>query len=203
MGAITDTVRTVAKNVARYEVATADTTTGTAAAAYALGRMSADGAGRDDDNDLLRTIATAGVKGLLAGVVGTVAMTVSSTIEMKLRDRGGSSAPEDAASEVLGIEDFEDEDAEERFGSLAHWGYGIGMGAVRGLYAATGMPSAAATAAHFVTVWGAELVMLPALDVSPPATEWGAGEIAIDAWHHGVYAVATGIAYDRLEGRPA
>lgn len=202
MGTITDTVRTVARNVARYEVVTADSTAGTAAAAYALGRMSADGGGRDD-TDLVGTIATACAKGLLAGVVGTVAMTLSSTIEMKLRGRGGSSAPEDAVSEVLGIEDFEDEDAEERFGTLAHWGYGIGLGAIRGLYAVTGMPSAAATAAHFVTVWGAELVMLPALDVSPPATEWGAGEIAVDAWHHGVYAVATGMAYDLLDGRAA
>lgn len=202
MGTIADTVRTVARNVARYEVVTADSTAGTAAAAYALGRMSADDGGRDD-TDLVGTIATACARGLLAGVVGTVAMTLSSTIEMKLRDRGGSSAPEDAASEVLGIQDFEDADAEERFGTLAHWGYGIGLGAVRGLYAATGMPSAAATAAHFVTVWGAELVMLPALDVSPPATEWGVGEIAVDAWHHGVYAVATGVAFDLLDGRAA
>ncbi len=61
------------------------------------------------------------------------------------------------------------------------------------------MPGAAATAAHFAAVWAAEQVVLPTLDVSPPATEWGAKEIAIDAWHHAVYAVATGLAYEWLD----
>ena len=37
--------------------------------------------------------------------------------------------------------------------------------------------------------------MLPALDVAPPLTEWGAQEVAIDAFHHIVYAIATGVAY--------
>lgn len=203
MGTITDRISTAARNIARYEVATADSKPGTAAAAYALGRMSGSDSGAAGDTGPLGRIAGAVGKGLLAGLVGTAAMTISSTIEMKLRDRGGSSAPKDAAAEVLDIEDFEDEDAEERFGTAAHWSYGIGWGAVRGLYAATGMPSSAATAAHFATVWGAEQVVLPALDVSPPVTEWGAKEIAIDAWHHAVYAVATGMAYDRLDGRAA
>ncbi len=165
--------------------------------------MSGRGGEAPSDRGLAGRLAGAVGKGLLGGLVGTAAMTISSTIEMKLRERGGSSAPEDAASEVLGIEDFDDEEAEERFGSLAHWGYGTGLGAIRGLYGATGMPSSAATTAHFVTVWGAEQVMLPALDVSLPATEWGAEEIAVDAWHHGVYAVATGLAYDWLDRRGA
>ena len=41
------------------------------------------------------TAATVG-KGLAAGAAGTVAMTISSTLEAKLRERGSSSAPADA-----------------------------------------------------------------------------------------------------------
>jgi hypothetical protein len=41
--------------------------------------------------------------------------------------------------------------------------------------------------------------MLPALDVAPPLTEWGAKEVAIDAFHHLVYATATGFAYAILD----
>jgi hypothetical protein len=37
--------------------------------------------------------------------------------------------------------------------------------------------------------------MLPTLDVAPPATEWGVAEVAVDAWHHAVYALTTGMAY--------
>ena len=55
-------------------------------------------------------------------------------------------------------------------------------------------------AAHLALVWGTEQVMLPALGVSPPATRWGAKELAIDAWHHLIYAAAAGAAYELLDG---
>ncbi|MBW3661714.1 MAG: hypothetical protein KY469_01335 [Actinobacteria bacterium] len=139
-------------------------------------------------------------KGLAAGLAGTAAMTLSSSLEMKLRDRGASNAPADAASKVLDIEQFSDEEAEQRFGNLVHWAYGTGWGAVRGVLG-TLMPPPAADAAHFGAVWGAEQLTLPALDVSPPATEWGAEQVAVDAWHHLVYAVATGLAYRWLDSR--
>jgi hypothetical protein len=43
--------------------------------------------------------------------------------------------------------------------------------------------------------------MLPTLDVAPPITMWGGREVAIDAWHHIVYAVVTGIGYELLDER--
>ena len=42
-------------------------------------------------------------KGVFAGAVGTAAMTVSSSIEARLRGRGASSAPADAAGKVLRV----------------------------------------------------------------------------------------------------
>jgi hypothetical protein len=41
-------------------------------------------------------------------------------------------------------------------------------------------------------------VTLPALDVAPPAIFWGKEEIAIDGFHHLIYATATGLAYELL-----
>ena len=41
--------------------------------------------------------------------------------------------------------------------------------------------------------------MLPALDVTPPLTEWGAEETAIDTFHHLAYVTATGLAYTLLD----
>ena len=129
-------------------------------------------------------------KGLFAGAVGTAAMTVSSTLEMRARGR--------AASKVLGVEP-KDEAGEARFASLVHWGYGTGWGAVRGLIGAAGLEGPAATAAHFGAVWASEQVMLPALGVAPPFWTWGAKEVGIDAFHHLVYAGATGVAYALLD----
>ena len=40
--------------------------------------------------------------------------------------------------------------------------------------------------------------MLPALEVAPPSVFWAKEEIAIDAFHHAVYALATGLAYEAL-----
>jgi hypothetical protein len=43
------------------------------------------------------TLAQGVARGLLAGAIGTAAMTVSSTVEQKLRGREASTAPADAA----------------------------------------------------------------------------------------------------------
>jgi hypothetical protein len=137
-------------------------------------------------------------KGLVAGLVGTAAMTVSSTIEARLRHRKPSSAPARATAKALGITSFEDDIARARFNDLSHWGYGTGWGMVRGLLDAAGLPPRAATVAHGTAVWGSAQITLPALDIAPPAIFWAPQEIVIDAFHHVVYAAATGIAYQLL-----
>jgi hypothetical protein len=48
-------------------------------------------------------------------------------------------------------------------------------------------------------VSGTEQVMLPALRVAPPAPQRGAKELAVDGWHHLVYAGVTGAAYELLD----
>ncbi len=139
-------------------------------------------------------------KGLVAGAVGTAAMTVSSTLEMKLRKREGSTAPADAAAKVLGIKP-EGEDEKARFSTMVHWGYGTGWGSVRGLLGGWACGESRPDWAHLGVVWGSELVMLPALEVAPPIKEWEGKELAIDAFHHLVYASATSLAYGFLDRR--
>ena len=111
----------------------------------------------------LNTLAASVGKGLLAGFVGTAAMTVSSSLEARLRHRAASSAPARATAKVLGIKEFEDARSAARFSNLSHWGYGTGWGVVRGLLAAAGLSPRSATAAHGAVVWGSAAVALPAL----------------------------------------
>jgi hypothetical protein len=143
-------------------------------------------------------VATSIGKGLVAGFAGTAAMTVSSTLEAKLRGRAPSTAPARATAKALGIASFEDAVAQARWNDISHWGYGTGWGIVRGLLDAAGLPPHKATAAHGAAVWGSAQVTLPALDVAPPSIFWGADEVAIDALHHAVYALAAGAAYRLL-----
>jgi hypothetical protein len=72
---------------------------------------------------------------------------------------------------------------------------------VRGLLAAAGLSPKAATIAHGAAIYGAAQVTLPALEIAPPSIFWGKKEIAIDAFHHTVYAAATGLAYALIERR--
>jgi hypothetical protein len=149
----------------------------------------------------MTTLADSIGRGLVAGVAGTAAMTVSSTLEAKLRGRAPSTAPARATARVLGLREFETPLAEARFNDLAHWGYGTAWGVVRGLLGATGLSPRSATIAHGAAVYATEQVTLPALDVAPPAVFWDTREVAIDAFHHAVYATATGLAYRLLDGR--
>lgn len=148
---------------------------------------------------VLGRLAAAIGTGLVAGVAGTAAMTASSTAEAKLRRRGSSNAPADAASKVLGVSPIDDR-GERRFNNLVHWGYGTGWGGVRGLITGLGLTGPTAVLAHLAAVWGAEQVVLPATGAAAPASEWGAKEIAVDLGHHAVYVVATGAAYAWLAG---
>lgn len=136
-------------------------------------------------------------KGLFAGFAGTLAITTSQTIEMKIRGRAPSDSPAEAAGKVLGVQPSGEEE-KKRFSQIVHFGYGTAWGAVRGILAAAGVPPPLATALHFAAIFGTAMVMLPALKVAPPVSEWGAESIAIDSLHHLVYALATGAAYDRL-----
>ena len=146
----------------------------------------------------MKTIAESIGRGLFAGVVGTAAMTVSSTLEAKWRGRAPSDAPARATAKVLGIAEFEDDIAKARFNDLSHWGYGTSWGVLRGLLGATGLPARTATALHGAAIYGSAQVTLPALEIAPPVVFWAKEEIAIDAFHHAVYAAATGMAYELI-----
>ncbi len=200
---MTQTAQGPAKQVAKQAARAAARRAAQGAARGAIrGVLPGQTAARPQRGPVARAAQHVG-KGLLAGLAGTVAMTASSTLEMKLRGRGGSSAPADAAAKMLGISSFTDDDAKARFGTMVHWGYGTGGGAVRGLLSGLGFGPRVANGLHGLVVWGSEQMMLPALDVAPPLTQWGAKEIAVDAWHHTVYVVATGLAYERLDASSA
>ena len=136
-------------------------------------------------------------QGLVAGAIGTAAMTLSSTAEARLRKREPSTVPAQAARKILGLEPLEP-DAAAKLTRVVHWGYGISWGAIRSVLGTLGLRAPIATAVHFSAIWGSELVMLPALDVTPPIKQWSRTDLAIDATHHFVYVAATSGAYALL-----
>lgn len=146
----------------------------------------------------LERVASEVGKGIVAGLGGTAVMTLSSTVEMKLRGRGASNTPADAICKLLGVEAMNEQE-KTRLTTLVHWGYGTSWGALRGLIAVAGLGGSRAAAAFFAAVWGGELVSLPALQVAPPVTQWGSEGTTIDAIHHLAYALGTSLAYELID----
>ena len=136
-------------------------------------------------------------RGLIAGLVGTAAITLSQMIEMRITNRPPSFAPADAASKALGIE-AADRIERKKFSNEVHWTYGTGWGVARGLISLAGLKGWPATAVHFAGIFYTALTIEPDFEVAPPIHEWSKKEIAISALHHAVYVVAAGLVYDAI-----
>ena len=135
-------------------------------------------------------------KGIIAGIAGTAAITISQMIEMKITGRKPSTAPADAVTKALDVQEVPGK--KNQFTQQVHWTYGTLWGVARGLLSVAGIKRWSATAAHFAAVLGTGMIIEPALKVAPPVKKWGAKQIAIDALHHAVYAVAAGLVYDAI-----
>jgi hypothetical protein len=137
------------------------------------------------------------LRAILAAVLGTAAMTLSSTTEMQWVQRPASVVPGLATARLLrpfGVREVKGR-ALDILATWTHWGYGALWGvAFWALLGPAGLPLAAAGVGLFVIVWLAEQVELPVLGLAPWPWKWGLKYNAIDAWHHVAYAggVVTG-----------
>ena len=172
--------------------------------------------------EYLSEVGEAVGKGLIAGAAGSLAMSLSQMIEMKITNRSGSSTPAIVAGKVLGVEpkgqsklNAEKENAEidgkndpelehqvqentSRFSQFMHYAYGSSQGVPRGILDLSGFHGWQAAVSHFAIVWGAEQIMLPATGASKPITQWTPAMIASDLIHHTVYIAVTSIIFDQM-----
>ncbi len=136
-------------------------------------------------------------KGLMAGAAGTLAITLSQMIEMKITKRKPSDAPADAAEKVLEVKP-ETEDDKQQFSQQIHWAYGTSWGVPRAILSLMGLKGLPATAIHFATIYSTALIMPAKLKVAPPLKEWSVKKFVIDAMHHAVYVIAAGLVFDAM-----
>ena len=136
-------------------------------------------------------------RSLVAGAAGTAAITLSATIEMKLRGRDASTVPQEVAAKVLGLE-TQSERAAKALGAAAHVASGLALGPVLPALEAAGLEEPATSSALFAVAWMPELVLVPAAGASEPPWKWGVGEIAISAVHHVAYTAAASATWAAL-----
>lgn len=145
----------------------------------------------------LKNVGTAIGVGLIAGLAGTIVMTICQKIGMKITGRKASQTPANAVREALDIKPVSESKTQEVSNKI-HWVYGTSLGIARGMISLFGLNGLAANSVFFATVWGNELFMLPYLRVAPPITKETPETIGKDALFHFVYAFSAGFLFDGI-----
>ena len=138
------------------------------------------------------------VRGVAAGAAGTAAMTAAQTAYYKATGSEPSGTPAEVAKRLIGgvLQRPVPEDRDGLLNNVMHWAYGTGWGGLLGLAAAGRRPGAGVL--FGLTVWGASLVELPAMQLAPPVWEYDPKTIASDVGFHLVYGMAAAAAYRAL-----
>ncbi len=123
-------------------------------------------------------------RGLLAGAVGTGAMTSAQMAVLRLTGAQPSGAPGDVGRKVIDVP----RGRRAAFNQLMHFLYGTSWGAPFGLLRRSQHGNGALFGA---AVWAVSLVELPLLGVAPPPWRQSPGALIRDLGFHLVYGTAT------------
>jgi hypothetical protein len=142
-------------------------------------------------------LASAAARGALAGVAGVAAMTAAEKAEQALTGRPSSFVPARALLSLVGRKPG-DGDRPVGWNHAMHWGTGALLGALRGVWSATGIRGAEATATHAVVRLAFDQTVENATGAGAPPSTWPVPERIVDVGHKALYALVTGAAADRL-----
>ena len=149
--------------------------------------------------------------GAVAGAVGTVALDVTTYVDMAIRGRSSSGAPSQMvsilakavglplSSQGVGSEDETAQNRENGLGALLGYVNGLGVGIAYGLLRSRqdDIPIPLAGIGVGLAAMAASDIPLIVLRVSNPKT-WGFSGWAADAIPHLVYGLVTAIVYEAL-----
>jgi hypothetical protein len=125
-------------------------------------------------------------------------MTAAQTAYYKATGQESSSTPAEVAKRIIGgvLQREVPEGSEGALNNGMHVLYGVSWGGLLGLAAAGRSPGSGVL--FGLTVWGASLVHLPAMQLAPPVWEYPPASLASDVGFHLVYGVSTAAAYKAL-----
>jgi uncharacterized membrane protein YagU involved in acid resistance len=146
--------------------------------------------------------------GLIAGCVGTAAMTVGMTLMFRLLPRWQQSPlpPRqitEGVAEKTGVEPYLSEQQLRGATMLAHFGYGSVVGALYGVTAQRlTMPVVLKGSLFGLTVWaGGYYGWVPALRLLPSASEWPRGRKRLMIVAHLIWGITLAAVSDQVLGQ--
>jgi hypothetical protein len=132
----------------------------------------------------------------VAGTLGVLAMTLAEKGEQAITRRPDSYVPARALRTIVrgGASDAEHPPA---WNHSMHWMTGMLLGSLRGVWSATGIRGAQATATHTVVRLAFDQTVENATGVGAPPETWPRSERIVDYVHKGIYSLVTGVVSDR------
>ena len=141
------------------------------------------------------TLLKAAGTGAAAGLVGVAAMTAGEKVEQLFTSRPNSYVPARTLLSLLGHKP-DDGARPPVWNHAMHWGTGAVLGALRGVWAVTGIRGPVANSTHTVVRLATDQTLENATGVGAPPASWPAGETVVDVWHKEVYSWVTGAVCD-------
>ncbi len=136
--------------------------------------------------------------GLVAGVAGTVVLTLAERLDMAITSRPSSAVPGQVGVRLIGGDPHEDQAAVQRLNPVVHWSHGIALGVVSGLLTFAGLGFVAATVAFCAIVWVGDVVLYKGLGIAELPWRWTRAELLRDLYGKGAFALATSAAFALL-----
>lgn len=124
-------------------------------------------------------------------------MVLGEKLEQAVTRRPNSFVPGRALQTLLGGHPS-DRDRPFLWNQAMHYGTAAVLGALRGMWAVTGIRGAYANAWHTVVRLGFDQTIENATGVGAPPADWPTDEQVVDVLHKAVYATATGMIADRM-----
>ncbi|MDQ0922121.1 hypothetical protein QF038_000629 [Pseudarthrobacter sp. W1I19] len=143
-----------------------------------------------------RTLLVAAARGAVCGLAGAAVMTASEKVEQILTQRPDSYVPARTLLTLLGNRPRQ-EDKPLLWNHAMHWGTGAALGALRGIWSATGIRGPFATMKHTGFRLAFDQTLENATGMGAPPSTWTPREQIVDVLHKAVYSAATGLAADR------
>lgn len=137
-------------------------------------------------------------RGIVAGLLGGVAMSASTTAEMRLTGREPSKVPVKGVERLLAIR-ARGEKGERRVTTVAHFAVSGLAGGAWGAIASAGLPTRLRAPLLYAVAAAPDVVAVPAMGLAPPPWRWTPADVARTVGHHAVFTVVTKAAFSRIE----
>src|SRR3954447_8560001 len=143
-------------------------------------------------------LGRAALRGALAGLAGTAAMTLGEQVEQRFTHRPDSYVPGRTLIALTTGRRLPRSPRPPVRNHLMHWGTGAAVGALRGVWAAAGLRGWRASAWHTSVRLGTDQTLETAAGVGSPPWTWSGRDQAVDVAAKAVSSFVTGAVADRL-----